>query len=198
MHAPFYQRTDVVAVAKDLLGKYLFTQIGGLLTGGMIIETEAYGGVVDKACHAYNGRRTKRTEIMYAPGGVSYVYFCYGMHHLLNVVTNVKDIPEAVLIRAILPTEGIEKMLQRRNKEALDKTLTSGPGALCQALGITLEHNGLSLSHSPLWIEDRGVKLKEDQILKTPRIGIDYAGEDALLPWRFLFHSHFTSPLSRR
>ena len=180
----FYLRDDVVTIAKELLGKYLFTQIDDdPVTGGMIIETEAYRGPEDRASHAYGNRRTKRTEVMFHDGGTAYVYLCYGIHHLLNVVTHTANHPHAVLIRAIQPLEGIETMLRRRHKKQLDKTLTSGPGSLCQALGITLKHNGLPFDRPPLWIEDRNISI--ETFHSGPRIGVDYAGEDALLPWRF-------------
>jgi DNA-3-methyladenine glycosylase len=183
----FYLRQDVVAISKELLGKWIFTQIGkGPVTGGMIIETEAYAGAEDRACHAYGNRRTPRTEVMFQKGGVAYVYLCYGMHHLLNVVTNQQDIPHAILIRAIKPTHGIETMLKRRKKTTFDSRLTSGPGALCQALGIDRTFNGYSFASPPLWIEDRKASFRENEILATPRIGVDYAGKDAHLPWRFL------------
>lgn len=178
----FYWRSDVVQVAKDLLGKTLFTCIDGQLTGGIIIETEGYAGVVDRASHAYSGRRTKRTEVMYSSGGVAYVYLCYGIHCLLNAVTAEEGTPHAVLIRALHPTHGIDVMLQRRKKTALDATLAAGPGALTSALGITLEHNGLSLASESLWIAEG---IAPENILVGPRIGIDYAGPDAHLPYRF-------------
>lgn len=176
----FYIRTDVVAIAQELLGKWLMTEIDGVVTGGMIIETEAYKGPEDRACHAYQNRRTPRTEIMFAEGGHAYVYLCYGMHNLFNVVTGPRDLPHAVLIRALLPDCGLETMLQRRDHK---KQLVSGPGALCQALGITRAHNATSLLKGPIWVEERNYTPKE--IIATPRIGIDYAGSDALLPWRF-------------
>ncbi len=183
----FYIRDDVVQIARDLLGKWLFTQLDGQpITGGIIVETEAYAGEKDRASHAYNMRRTKRTEVMFHEGGISYVYLCYGMHYLLNIVTNKKETPHAVLIRAILPSVGVETMLQRRRKTRLDNRLTSGPGSTAQALGITHKHNGLSLASSQLWIEDREIILSGQEILAGPRIGIEYAQEDALLPWRFL------------
>jgi len=180
----FYQSDDVVSIAKKLIGKGLFTHFGPQ-TGGLIIETEAYAGIYDRASHAFGGRRTARTEIMYGPGGKAYVYFCYGMHYLLNAVTAAKNIPHAVLIRAILPLEGIETMLERRNKKKADQTLCNGPGSVCKALGITKEHNGLPLNHPPLMICDLGHQIREDQIHATPRIGVDYAGSDASLPYRF-------------
>ncbi len=182
----FYRQPDVVAVASSLLGKYFFTQIGGNLCGGMITETEAYEGIVDRASHAYNGRRTARTETMYLAGGVSYVYFTYGMHHLVNVVTAGQDIPHAVLIRGIIPTEGIEIQKSRRRMLSGGKQLTNGPAKVCQALGITLQHNTISLAGKVLWIADDGFVPQEEQIIVTSRVGVNYAGEDARLPYRFI------------
>lgn len=182
--AAFYQNPDVIHLARELLGKYLITEINGVQTGGKITETEAYRAPEDRASHAYNYRRTKRNEVMYHAGGIAYVYFVYGIHNMFNVVTNTAENPHAILIRAIKPEIGLETMLQRRNKSRPDKTLTSGPGSVTQALGITREHNGLPLDGPPIWIEDRGIKPRN--IVVGPRVGIDYAGEDALLPWRFI------------
>lgn len=182
----FYLQNDVVQISRDLIGKYLFTSMDGKLTGGMITETEAYKGPEDKASHAYELRRTKRNEVMYQKGGVCYVYLCYGIHFLFNIVTNVKDIPHAILIRAIKPEIGIEHMLKRRNRTALSSDLASGPGSLSQALGINLNHNGENLMGNTIWLEDRGIDISQNELLVTPRVGIDYAGEDAKLPWRFL------------
>lgn len=192
----FYLREDVVAISKELLGKYLFTKIDGKLTAGIITETEAYAGEVDKASHAYNNRRTNRTEIMFAEGGVSYVYLCYGIHHLFNIVTNFKDAPHAVLIRAIKPAEGIKTILERRNqapsKNMIEQVLSGrkkvagGPGTVSQALGIRTLHSGLDLTKSTIWIEDKGTQVKASNILTGPRVGVDYAGEDAKLPYRFI------------
>jgi DNA-3-methyladenine glycosylase len=182
----FFQRHDVVLIAKELLGKALFTTVDGILTGGIITETEAYRGPDDRASHAFNNRRTARTEAMFASGGIAYVYLCYGMHNLLNVVTAAEDIPHAVLLRAIQPTHGIETMLQRRKKKKIDQTLTNGPGALCQALGVTRELNTHSFDREPLWIEETRLNIDSCQIRETPRIGVDYAGDDAKLPWRFV------------
>lgn len=176
----FYLRPDVVTIARELIGKVVFSSIDGVLTGGIITETEAYRGPEDKASHAYNNRRTARTEVMFCEGGIAYVYMCYGIHFLLNVVTNSKDIPHAVLIRALHPIEGIKQMEERRKTP---KNLCKGPGSVCQALGINRSHNGLSLQKPPLWIEDHGHTI--DTIEVGPRIGIDYAGEDARLPYRF-------------
>ncbi len=182
----FYRQPDVVAIARSLLGKYFFSHIDGHLCGGVIAETEAYAGVIDRASHAYNGRRTTRTETMYLPGGVSYVYFTYGMHHLVNVVTAGKDIPHAVLIRGIIPTAGVEIQKVRRKMPAGGKQLTNGPAKVCQALGITLQHNTISLAGKVLWIADDGFVPQEEQIIVTSRVGVDYAGEDARLPYRFI------------
>lgn len=188
----FYQREDVLLLSKELLGKYLFTNMDNVLTGGIIVETEAYAGPIDRASHAYGNRRTERTEVMFQAGGVSYVYLCYGIHRLFNVITNVAGIPHAVLIRAIQPVSGIEKMLERRNKHRLDRDVAGGPGSLTKALGITTDHNGISLEGTTIWIEDHGGSCPE--IIASPRVGVDYAGEDAKLPWRFrLANNEWTS-----
>lgn len=151
----------------------------------MITETEAYAGVTDKASHAYGNRRTARTEVMFAEGGVAYVYLCYGIHHLFNVVTNVAEIPHAVLIRAGEPLEGIDHMLLRRKKATLTPALTSGPGALSAALGIRTIHSGVSLNGDRISIHDMGTNISPSQIVAATRIGVAYAGADALLPYRF-------------
>lgn len=186
----YYQYHDVLFLSQDLLGKFLMTQIGPIVTGGMIIETEAYRAPEDRASHAFNNRRTKRNDTMFHEGGRGYVYQCYGIHALFNVVTNLAGIPHAILIRAIRPTVGIEEMLRRRHKEKLTKTIAGGPGTLTQALGINLSHNGCLLTGPLIWIEDRGVTPSPEEILIGPRIGIEYAGEHALLPWRFRLTSN--------
>lgn len=189
----FYLHDDIHHVSRSLIGKKIFTQDSFGITSGIIVETESYAGINDKACHAYGNRRTKRTEPMFQQGGIAYVYLCYGIHHLLNVVTDKEDIPTAVLIRAIEPIDGIDLMLHRRRKEKLDKSLTAGPGALTQALGIDNTHNNQSFLSKNLWIEE-GIKIKEDAIISSPRVGVSYAGEDALLPYRFrLKNSLWTS-----
>ena len=142
-------------------------------------------GVGDKASHAAGGRRTNRTETMYAQGGIAYVYLCYGIHHLFNVVTNVVDIPHAVLIRGLEPLEGIDMMLARRRKERVEPSLTAGPGALSVAMGIYTHHSGYSLQGPGIWIEDRGVRIAANDIVTGTRVGVAYAQEDALLPYRF-------------
>ena len=185
----FYVRQDVVQISKELLGKYLFTNINDKKTGGTITETEAYAGPVDRASHAYKNRRTKRTEIMYQIGGTAYVYLCYGIHSLFNIITNIKDIPHAVLIRAIEPKEGVDVMLKRRNKNSITHNLTTGPGTLTQALGITCQHTGIDLLKNTIWVEDRNIKIPQKEIIASPRVGISYAGEDAELPWRFMINS---------
>lgn len=186
LNQSFYTRPSVLAIAKELLGKILATTFDGKLTAGRIVETEAYNGVVDKASHAWGGRRTSRTEIMYANGGTSYVYLCYGIHHLFNIVTNVEDTPHAVLIRAVEPMIGIDIMLERVGKQKADFTLTKGPGNVSKALGIYTHHSGLDLLQTDIFIADDGFKLKKPDIITTPRIGVDYAGDDAALPYRFI------------
>ena len=180
----FYQRDDVCAIAKELLGKVLVTSFNGNITSGMIVETEAYAGVNDKASHAFGGRRTKRTETMYSEGGVAYVYLCYGIHHLFNLVTNERNIPHAVLIRGIEPVDGIDIMLERRNKAKLTYALTAGPGALSQALGITTQHTNMPLTDN-IVIEDRGVIIDKSRIVSATRVGVAYAEQDAYLPYRY-------------
>jgi DNA-3-methyladenine glycosylase len=178
----FYQQKDVVKTAKQLLGKILVTQLDGVRTSGIITETEAYAGIGDKASHAWNNRRTKRTEIMYMPGGVAYVYLCYGIHYLFNVITNVADIPHAVLIRAIEPLDGIDMMKIRYGKTP--PLFTAGPGSLSKALGINALLNGESLAGNKVWIEGAR-QIPEDKILIGSRVGVSYAGDDAYLPYRF-------------
>jgi DNA-3-methyladenine glycosylase len=181
----FYLGSDVVAISKSLLGKYLFTSINGLVSGGYITETEAYNGVIDRASHAFGNRKTPRTQIMYEEGGIAYIYLCYGIHEMLNIVTSVEDQPRAILIRAIEPTTGIDIMLARRNMLTIKPNITAGPGSAAKALGIDRKLNGISLQSDTLWIEDKGLSFPDEQIAAVPRIGVAYAGEDALLPYRF-------------
>jgi DNA-3-methyladenine glycosylase len=182
----FYLNEDVVELAKALLGKLVVTRFDNRTTVGRIVETEAYNGVIDKASHAFGGRRTTRTEVMYSRGGVAYVYFCYGMHHLFNIVTGKADVPHAVLIRAVEPVEGIDTMLQRRGKRQADFSLTRGPGSVAQAMGIHTRQTGLSLQSAELYLADDGLLYQPKEVIATPRIGVAYAAEDALLPYRFL------------
>ena len=182
----FYNRKDVETIARQLLGKILVTCFDNQRTAGRIVETEAYAGVGDKASHAYGGRRTDRTEIMYSSPGTAYVYLCYGIHHLFNVVTNKKDVPHAILIRALEPLEGIDTMLKRTGKPSLDYSLTRGPGNLSKALGLYKHHTGTSLFGAEVFIEDDGQRLKKSEISVTKRIGVDYAMEDAERLYRFV------------
>jgi DNA-3-methyladenine glycosylase len=185
LESGFYNRADVVKIAKELIGKVLVTQFGEL-TSGRIVETEAYCGAVDRASHAFGNRRTNRTEVMFQPGGLAYVYLCYGIHHLFNVVTNQQDIPHAILIRAIDPIQGIHTMLERTGKHVADFTLTKGPGNVSKALGINTGHTGLSLLDDEIYIASDDFAVAKKDIIATPRIGVDYAGEDAKLPYRFI------------
>ncbi|HPQ08404.1 MAG TPA: DNA-3-methyladenine glycosylase [Bacteroidia bacterium] len=185
----FYLRDNVVEIAKELLGKVLVTKINGKITTGIIVETEAYNGIYDKACHAYNGRKTERNKVMYEEGGISYVYFCYGMHYLFNVVTNQKNVPDAVLIRGIIPQKGKDIIFQRISEKSLKKGVLNGPGKVTKALKIDKSLNGASLMSNKIWIEDEGIKISNNHIITTTRIGIDYAEEDALLPFRFLVNN---------
>jgi len=191
----FYTRPDVVTIARELLGKLLVTQFDGKLSSGIITETEAYEGITDKASHAYAGRRSERTEIMYRIGGTAYVYLCYGVHSLFNIVSNVEDIPHAILIRGITPVDGTQYMLERTGKTEILKDFSNGPGKVSKALGIHYSHTGLNLTKRPyrkfdsgIWLEDVGCSVNEEDIKVTPRIGVEYAGEDALRPYRFVYH----------
>jgi DNA-3-methyladenine glycosylase len=182
----FYTRTDVVAIARELLGKVLVTQIDGVYTSGIIVETEAYAGPHDKACHAYLRRNTIRTAPMFRGGGIAYVYLIYGMYHLFNIVTHDEDEPYAILVRAVEPLDGVDDMLLRRGMDSLRPTLTAGPGVLSIALGITRNLSGVSLQGPQIWLEDRGISVPKKDIIATTRVGVAYAEEDALLPYRFL------------
>jgi DNA-3-methyladenine glycosylase len=166
----------------------LVTKIGGVVTSGIITETEAYHES-EKACHAYNGRRTERTKVLFEPGGTTYVYLCYGIHCLLNVTTGDHGEAAAVLIRGIQPRYGLPHMLKRRNLEVMHPNVSAGPGKLTRALGITLQHNGRSILHDQeLWIEPHKIS-NSNEIAVSPRIGVDYAQEDAMLPWRFFLRN---------
>lgn len=182
----FYERADVVTITKELLGKIVVTNFNNLLTAGRIAEAEAYNGPFDKAAHSYNNRRTKRTEVMFAPGGVAYVYLCYGIHQMFNIVTNKAGIPTAVLIRALEPLAGIDTMLLRSKKTVHNFDLTRGPGNVAKALGLHTTHSGMHLSADELYIADDGTRYEENEIAATARIGVDYAAEDATLPYRFI------------
>lgn len=181
----FYNRNNVTLVARDLIGKILVSCIDNKITAGRIVETEAYHGIYDRASHAFAGRRTPRNEHMYGAPGISYVYICYGMHHMMNVVTNKREVPDAVLLRALEPLEGIEVMLARTGKLHRDVTLTRGPGNLCRAMGISKQHSGISLRSEQLYIAEDGYDAAM-LIGESKRIGIAGAGEIAVRkPWRF-------------
>ncbi|NML19379.1 DNA-3-methyladenine glycosylase [Pseudoflavitalea sp. G-6-1-2] len=185
----FYDRPDVVQIAKELLGKILVTSFDGQTTAGRIVETEAYAGETDRASHAWNGRRTNRTEVMYGKPGTAYVYLCYGIHQMFNVVTNRKDVPHAILVRALEPVEGKEIMFQRfgvsEGQRADKYFLTKGPGNVGRALGLHTSHTGTSLHSKELYIADDGMKYEDEAIGVSPRIGVDYAGDHAAWLYRF-------------
>jgi DNA-3-methyladenine glycosylase len=179
----FYNR-KTIKVAQDLLGKFLVRKIGGKKLTGKIVETEAYVGPNDLASHASRGK-TVRTAPMFGPPGYSYVYLVYGLNYCFNIVTEKKDYPAAVLIRALEPTDEIDLMLRRRHSPPDDRNITNGPGKLCQAMKIDKKLNDLDLTKNVLWVEDRGIKIKPSEIITAKRIGVDYAGEYKNKPWRF-------------
>ena len=180
----FYLRNDVVQIGQDLLGTVLFTKIDNKITSGIIVETEAYCGSVDRASHAFPDKLTNRNKIMFETGGKAYVYLIYGIHYLFNIVTNKSNNPDAVLIRAIEPLSGFDIMLKRRGKKSIER-LTSGPGILSKAMGIDKSFYGEDLTGNRVWLEYAANNSKNMKITKTTRIGVDYAGNDAKLPWRF-------------
>ena len=182
----FYELPDVTAIARELLGKIIVTHFDNQYTAGRIVEAEAYNGAVDRASHAYGNRRTPRTQVMFGKPGSAYVYLCYGIHHLFNVVTNREGVPHAVLIRAIEPLQGIDVMQERTRKKILDNTLTRGPGNVSKALGIFTYHTGFDLLESEIKIADDGLRYRKKDVVITKRIGVEYAGPDALLPYRFI------------
>jgi DNA-3-methyladenine glycosylase len=184
----YYLGGNVVQIAKDLIGRVLVTNVGGLISKGVIVETEAYRGYNDKASHANNGKRTKRNEVMYDEGGKAYVYLCYGIHQLFNVVTNVEGKADAVLIRALHPLTGKKNMASRFPK--VRKLLANGPGILTKAMGITVDMSKLSLGGDLIWIEEGVVKKGKLEITISKRIGVDYAEENAELPWRFYLNGN--------
>jgi DNA-3-methyladenine glycosylase len=185
LEAKFYRSGDSLKIARALLGKRLVVPSGRVRVSGLIVETEAYMGPLDKGAHSYNNRRTNRTEVMFHEGGLAYVYFIYGMYYQFNVVVNRAEIPHAVLVRAVEPEEGIDLMRERRAGKR-DTELASGPGKLCVAFGIDRSLNGADLIKGEhVWIEDAGRVVRPKEIMSGPRIGIDYAEEYAAKPWRF-------------
>ena len=181
----FYDRSDVITIAKELIGKIIVTKFDGIITSGRIVETEAYIGLTDKASHSFGGRRTAKNEHMYAAAGTAYVYICYGMHHLFNVVTNKKNIPDAVLIRAVEPIAGTDTMLKRTGKKIFDHTLTKGPGNTAKALGISKGHSGTNLLKHEISIIENNYELDIKLIGTSKRIGVESAGAAAEYPYRF-------------
>lgn len=181
----FYLQSDVALLAQMLVGKYLVSRLGGNEIILRITETEAYAGECDKASHAYGGRRTARTEVMYGKGGMAYVYLCYGMHHLLNVVTNREGIPHAVLIRAGVPVKGEAMIMQRMKRNKPDYKMTSGPGNVAKAMGVDTTHSGLDLTGGELFIAEAPNSTPPINLMASPRIGVDYAGAAARWYYRF-------------
>lgn len=182
----FFLHKDVCAIARQLLGIIMVTEIDHVRTAGRIVEAEAYSAISDRASHAYGGRRTARNEHMYGMPGTSYVYICYGVHPMVNVVTNEHGIPDAVLIRALEPVKGITVMAKRTGKAPDDKTITKGPGNLCRAMGIDKTFSGLFLQSAPIYLlHDPGFIIEDHMIGVSRRIGVEGAGEDAALPYRF-------------
>ncbi|MCY6369962.1 DNA-3-methyladenine glycosylase [Clostridium ganghwense] len=203
LNREFYNR-DTLVVAKELLGKILVHEVDGIRTVSKIVEVEAYIGPMDKAAHSYNGRRTPRVEPMYGNPGFAYVYFIYGMYYCFNIVTREEGMPEAVLVRAVEPIEGVEIMAERRFKKSFDeltkaqkKNLTNGPSKLCNALKINKEQNKEDLCGDKLYIEQG--KEEEFTIGTSERIGIDYAEEAKNYPWRFYIEGNpYVSKLRRK
>lgn len=179
----FYLRNDVIKITNQLLGKVLVTNWNNEYTSGRIVEAEAYAGEIDKASHAWKGK-TPRTSVMFEEGGTAYVYLCYGIHEMFNIVTNKNGIAHAVLIRGVEPMEGVEIMLRRTGKTTFNETLTRGPGNVGKAFGFHRSQCGLSLQSDKLYIADDGYQFDKKLIFASPRIGVDYAGEDALLDYR--------------
>lgn len=182
----YFRDKNALEVARKLLGTRLCTRVNGVVTAGIVTETEAYCAPEDRASHAWNHRKTQRTEVMYRNGGHAYVYLCYGIHKLFNVVCGSEGSAHAVLIRAIQPVEGTEEMMKRRNLNSYSPLISSGPGKLSQALGIGMQFNGVELSLSNgIWLEGKPGVIKPEDVVSASRIGIDYAGEWAEKPWRF-------------
>ena len=185
----FYTREDTLTIARELLGKYVYTHFDGILTGGIIVETEAYMGPHDAGSHAFNGRRTSRNETMYAEGGLTYMYICYGIHDMLNIVTGSAGSSHAILIRAIEPTDGIETMQFRRGNVPL-KRLATGPGALAKALGLRKHHDAYDLNSTEIWIEDKELIIPEKKIKATGRVGLGCKDPYLTIPWRFIIEGN--------
>jgi DNA-3-methyladenine glycosylase len=186
----FYKRADTLAIARELIGKILVTQFNGCITTGRIVETEAYAGINDMASHARRGIRTSRTEVMYGRAGRAYVYLCYGIHQMFNIVTHEEGQPHAVLIRAVEPIDGWEFFSKRTGKLPEDRTIARGPGNVAKAFGLDTTHSGIDLLGDTVFLAKEEKKIKDGEIVSTPRIGVDYAGKDALLPYRFILRNN--------
>ncbi len=187
----YYQNPDTLYLAKDLLGKTLFTHFKQQLCSAKIIETEAYIAPDDRGSHAYNNLRTKRTETMFGEGGRAYIYLCYGIHSMVNVVTGPKESAHAVLIRAVEPLSNFSAMKSRVKTKKKDILLGSGPGNVCKSMGITTQHNNLEFfTKENIWIEDNNITIDNSQIIESPRVGIAYAKEWANRNWRFYIKDH--------
>ena len=194
-----FYRKDGLTLAKELIGKVLIHKTEHGVIKGIITETEAYMGVIDKASHAYGGLRSNRTETMYHDGGTSYVYLIYGMYYCMNVVANKKDIPEAVLIRGVHPYDKASlKIMKELRKADKVKNLCNGPGKLCIAMDInkSLDDADMCASGTDFYIADAGIEINDACILKGPRINIDYAEEAASFPWRFYLSQSYINTIS--
>ncbi|AMJ67218.1 DNA-3-methyladenine glycosylase [Hymenobacter sp. PAMC 26628] len=192
----FYQRPDVLQIARELLGKHLYTNVDGVITAGRVVETEAYRHEGDNSMTMHLQRKHQQASALYVPGGHAYIYTVYDRHALFNIATHDATHPDTVLIRAVEPLVGIEEMLRRRGLGAPARSLTAGPGVLTQALGITPALSGTALDGSVLWFEDHGETVTDADVLASARVGLAYAGaEAAALPWRFrISGSQWTSP----
>lgn len=182
----YYQSEDVLALAQDLLGKIIVSEVDGYRVAARIVETEAYKAPEDKASHAYGNKKTARTATMYEQGGRSYIYLCYGIHHLCNVVTGPKDVAHAVLIRAVEPIQGVDIINDRRQVKGSRYNTANGPGKWTQAMGITTRFNNHTYhdNHSLIRIYD-GPSIPSKDVVESARVGVEYAKECALWPWRY-------------
>ena len=194
--AAFFQRPDVLQIARDLLGKHIYTNIDGIITAGCIVETEAYRHEGDDSLTLHLQRKRHQARGLHVPGGHAYIYTVYNRHALFNIATHDAAHPDAILLRAIEPTIGVAEMLRRRGLTAPVRALTAGPGVLSQALGITPALTGLPVTGKVLWFEDHGKPVAPTDIVASSRVGLEYAGAEAVaLPWRFrLRDSKWTSP----
>ncbi len=188
----FYRNPDVLEVSRALIGKVIVSSIGDQICSGIIVETEAYRAPEDKASHAYDNRCTDRTRVMFYRGGHAYIYLCYGIHHLFNIVTGPRGEAHAVLLRAIEPLEGLQTMRKRRTIEGSDRQLTNGPGKLSEALHLKTKYTGIDMlsAEAPFWIEDRSLAPDPSDVQATKRIGVEYSEECADWPWRFIWNGN--------